>query len=188
METVLDYRIPVLHPFAVHLPVTLLLTAAIAALIWMFRGTAFWRRCCLFLLLLSTPAAAFAYFTGDEMQERAEGVPIVDELVGLHERMALITLLFTATVTLLFGVYHFRIGRVGRQVDSAERRVDQIENKVEPIESKVEPGREASKPPDERHMDPIGSRVAVSILVFLAAALVAWTAHIGATMTWGVAR
>ena len=153
MDAVFDYRIPVLHPLAVHLPVTLLLVSALAALIWMFRGSAFWRRCLLFLMLLSVPAALLAYLTGDVMKERSEGVPIIDELVALHERMALFTLIAASVVAILFGGYTISVERQG-----SDRR------------------------------DPILARVAISLLIFLAAALVAWTAHIGATMTWGVVQ
>jgi uncharacterized membrane protein len=153
MDAVFDYRIPVLHPLAVHLPVTLLLVAALAALIWMFRGSAFWRRCLLFLMLLSAPAALLAYLTGDVMKERSEGVPIIDELVDLHERMALFTLIAASVVAILFGGYTISVER-----QDSDRR------------------------------DPILARVAISLLIFLAAALVAWTAHIGATMTWGVVQ
>ncbi len=152
MEAAFDYRIPVLHPLAVHLPVTLLLTTAVAALVWMFRGTPFWRRCCLFLILLSTPAALFAYLTGDEMRERSEGIPIVDDLVGLHERLALLTLVTTFAAAFALGIYALR----------ADRTTD-------------------------RSVDPIAGRVSISLLIFAAASFVAWTAHIGATMTWGVA-
>lgn len=153
MDAVFEYRIPVLHPLAVHLPVTLLLAAALAALIWMFRGSAFWRRCLLFLTLLSVPATLLAYLSGDTMKERSEGVPIIDQLVDLHERMALFTFIATVAVTILLGVYG-----VGAERSRAGSR------------------------------DPIQVRVAISMLIFLAATLVAWTAHIGATMTWGVAR
>ena len=152
MDAVFEYRIPVLHPLAVHLPVTLLLAASLAALIWMFRGSAFWRRCLIFLILLSAPATLLAYLTGDVMEERSEGVPIIDQLVDLHERMALLTLIATVAVTILLGVYG-----IGAERSRGNRR------------------------------DPIQMRVGISVLIFLAAALVAWTAHIGATMTWGVA-
>ncbi len=150
METLFDYRIPVLHPLAVHFPLTLLLAAAIATLIWMFKGTPFWRNCTAFLVFLNVPAALFAYLTGDLMAERSEGVPIVDELVGLHEKMGLYTLVascIVSVVMLIFLVYSYR------------------------------------RAPSNQ--DPIGARVAVGLLIMIAAALVAWTAHIGATMTWG---
>jgi hypothetical protein len=42
----------------------------------------------------------FAYLTGEEMEERGEGVPIVDLLVEIHEQAALFTLIL-ATLTLL---------------------------------------------------------------------------------------
>ncbi len=152
MDAVFDYRIPVFHPLAVHLPVTLLLVSALAAIIWMFRGTAFWRRCLVFLMFLSAPAALLAYLTGDAMKDRSEGVPIIDELVGLHERMALLTLIVTMIVAVFLGLYALRVERIG--------------------------GIKA---------DPVQARVGFSLMIFVAAALVAWTAHIGAAMTWGVA-
>lgn len=151
MEAVFDYRIPVLHPLAVHFPLTLLLVGALAALVWMFRGTRFWRYCTAYLIFLSVPGALFAYLTGDAMAEQSEGVPIVEELVDLHEEMALYTLIASGVaataLTVMLALSHFR--------GVPER-------------------------------DPIGGRVAVALLIMIAAALVAWTAHIGATMTWGV--
>ncbi len=151
MEAVFEYRIPVLHPLAVHFPLTLLLVAAVAALIWMFRGTTFWRQCSAFLVFLSVPGALLAYLTGDSMAEQSEGVPIVDELVDLHERMALYTLIASSVAAAALIVVLAMSYRRGTAV-----------------------------------RDPIGSRVAAGLLVMIAAALVAWTAHIGATMTWGV--
>lgn len=152
MDAVFDYRIPVLHPLAVHFPLTLLLAAAIAALVWMFRGTPFWRHCTAFLLVLNVPAALFAYFTGEAMEERSEGVPIVDELVDLHEDMALYTLIASGLALAALTVVWIYSARKGTS-----------------------------------NLDPIGGRVAVGLLILAAAALVAWTAHIGATMTWGAA-
>lgn len=151
MEAVFDYRIPVLHPLAVHFPLTLLLASAIAALVWMFRGTPFWRHCSAFLIFLSVPGALFAYLTGEKMAERSDGVPIVDELVDLHEQMALYTLIASSVAAAALIIMLVMSHRRG----TSER-------------------------------DPIGSRVAVGLLIIIAAALVAWTAHIGATMTWGV--
>lgn len=150
MDAVFDYRIPVLHPLAVHFPLSLLLVSALAALVWMFRGTSFWRQCTAFLILLSVPTALVAYLTGDVMEERSEGVPIVDELVDLHEKMALYTLIAAGVAALAMSVMLAMSYRRGQLV-----------------------------------RDPIVARVGVGLLIMLAAALVAWTAHIGATMTWG---
>ena len=152
MEAVFDYRIPVWHPLAVHFPLTLLLVAALAALIWMFRGTHFWRSCTAFLVILSIPATVFAYLTGDAMEEQSEGVPIVDDLVDLHEQMGLYTLIAAALAcaALIALIIHQRGNAKGAK-------------------------------------DPIAGRVGVGLIILTAAALVAWTAHIGATMTWGTA-
>ena len=152
MDAVFDYRIPVLHPLAVHFPLALLLAAALAALIWMFRGTFFWRNCTAFLVFLNIPATIFAYLTGDTMEERSEGVPIVDDLVDLHEQMGLYTLIASALACAALGAL-------------------MIHQRVNPAGEK----------------DPIAGRVGVALIILTAAALVAWTAHIGATMTWGTA-
>lgn len=159
METVFEYRIPVLHPLVVHFPLSLLLAAALAALVWMFRGTAFWRRCLLFVLALGAPGALLAYLSGDAMEAQSEGVPIVDALVGLHEQMGLWTGVAAWAALAVLGAFSVRQER---------------------LRAAARPGA----PP----RDPILVRVLVSLLVFAAAALVAWTAHIGGTMVWGVPR
>ncbi|SRR5690554_4231128 len=152
MESVFQYEIPVLHPLAVHFPLALLLAAALTALIWCFRGSRFWRHTTLLLAGLGSLGALFAYLTGDKMEEQSEGVPIVEELVDLHEQMALYTLILAVVSTLAITTFSL----LARRMDA--RR------------------------------DPLLSRVLLACLVLLAAALVAWTAHIGATMTWGVVR
>lgn len=159
METVFQYRIPVLHPLMVHFPLALLLAAAFVALVWMFRGTPFWRQCLLLLLAFGTGGALAAYFTGEPMEEQSEGVPIVDALVELHETMGLLTLV--ASIVSLAGVAALTL--------YLRRR-------------RLSPNR------TELPRDPLVYRVPLALVVWLAAALVAWTAHIGGTMVWGVAR
>ena len=149
MESVFQYRIPVLHPLAAHFPLSLLIAAGVAVLVWVVSGGAFWRRCCLFLLMLGLLGAVVAFLTGEEMEAQAEGVAIVEELVGLHEDMALVTLIASCLATLVLGIVSIRTERGGGES--------------------------------------LGIRVIVGILVLAAAALVAWTAHIGSTMVWGVA-
>lgn len=102
MESVLQYKIPVLHPLAVHFPIALLLVGAAAALLWMIWGHTFWQRMALMLHALGFAGSLFAYFTGEAMEEQAEGVPMVDELVGLHEQMALYTVIMAGVTTLAF--------------------------------------------------------------------------------------
>ena len=154
MNTVFQYEIPVWHPLVVHFPTSLLLAALLAALVWMAWGRAFWRRVTLLLLFLGFVGAGAAYLTGEEMEEQSEGVPIVDQLVELHETMALYTLLTSGAAVLFVG---------GASV-WLERRTT-IER----------------SPPD-----PLLLRLLCGLTVLAAAAFVAWTAHIGGTMVWGV--
>lgn len=93
MEAVFQYEIPVLHPVIVHFPPALMLAAAVAGLGWVVRGTAFWRKCLTFLLVLAAVGTAFAYVTGEAMYERSAGVPIIEELVHLHQQMGLYALI-----------------------------------------------------------------------------------------------
>jgi uncharacterized membrane protein len=153
METVFQYKIPVLHPLAVHFPVSLLLLAGVPALAWLVRGTVFWRQCTLFVLASGVAGALVAYFTGEAMEEQSEGVPIVDELVGLHEDMALYTVIVACLALAGFAWAALRSRRI----------------------------------PDGQP-EPLWMRLTLALAVFAAAVLVAWTAHIGSTMVWGVAR
>ena len=99
--------------------------------------------------MLGLVGAVLAFLSGEEMEKHVEGVAIVEELVELHESMALLTVVGSCLATLVLGIVSIR----------AERGV----------------------------REPLGLRVFVGILVLAAAALVAWTAHIGSTMVWGVA-
>ncbi len=154
METVFQYEIPVWHPLAVHFPLALILAAAAAAVVWSFRGTSFWRRCALLLFTLGMAGGIAAYKTGEAMEEQAEGTPIVEELVELHEDMALYALIATGvTLVALAGVSVW-----------LERRTT-LERNLK---------------------DPLAARLVLAVAAVIAAALVAWTGHIGATMVWGV--
>ena len=150
MEAVFQYEIPVLHPIAVHFPPALLFAAALAGVAWAVRGTVFWQRCMLYLLSLGGAGTAFAYFTGDAMYDRSVGVPIVEELVELHEQVALYALLVNFVALAATAGSVVRFVRRGQPV-------------------------------------PVAVRIIVSAVALLGAFLVLWTAHIGGTMTWGVA-
>ncbi len=153
METLFQYEIPVWHPLVVHFPIALILVAALATVVWSVRGTSFWRRCALLLFTLGMGGAVFAYKTGEAMEEQSEGSPIVEELVGWHEDLALYTLVVTGvTLAALAGLSWW-------------------------LERRTTPAPQ----------DPLAARLALALAALAAAVLVAWTAHIGGTMVWGVA-
>ncbi len=158
MDAVFRYHIPEIHPLAVHFPIALLLAAALAALVWMGWGAPFWRRVTWLLATLGMAGAFFAWFTGDSMEEQAEGVPIVDELVDLHEQMALYALIAAILASAALGLLTW-MGRAGQSESS----------------------RFAGINPDR-----LPYRLGAGFLVLVSAALVAWAGHIGATMVWGV--
>jgi len=151
METLFQYEIPVWHPLVVHFPIALILVAALTTLVWGVRGTSFWRRCALLLFTLGMGGAVFAYKTGEAMKEQSEGSPIVEELVGWHEDLALYTLVVTGvTLAAMAGLSWWLERRTALQ-------------------------------------DPLAARLALALAALAAAVLVAWTAHVGGTMVWGVA-
>ena len=158
MDAVFRYHIPELHPLAVHFPIALLAAAALAAIVWMGWGAPFWRRAACLLSMLGMAGALFAWFTGDSMEEQAEGAPIVDELVDLHEQMALYALIAAILSFVALGLLTW-LGVAGQSKGS----------------------RFAGMNPDR-----LAYRLGAGFLVLAAAALVAWASHIGATMVWGV--
>lgn len=100
MDQVLQYRIPFIHPIAVHFPIVLVCVGALAVLLWAIVDRPFWRFCSLFLYALGMVGGFVAYFSGDDLKESVEGTPIVEELAGKHEDAALYFLVLTG-VTLV---------------------------------------------------------------------------------------
>ena len=125
------------------------------AVVWAFRGTAFWRHSALWLFSLGLVGGIAAYKTGEAIEEHTEGTPIVEELGGMHEDMAFYTLLVTGSVVLLLGLLSLWREKRG----TLERKL----------------------------RDPLVARILLALVALAAAALVAWTGHIGGTMVWGVA-
>ncbi|MBT8399348.1 MAG: hypothetical protein KJO98_02630 [Rhodothermia bacterium] len=117
MDQVLQYEIPVLHPIAVHFPIALLVGAAIVAAVWLVRGTGFWRNSLAIISVMGALGAAFAYFTGEAMEEASEGNPIVEEIGEFHETLGLITLIVTLVATIGVGVVAWTGSRRGMQTD-----------------------------------------------------------------------
>ncbi len=101
METVLQYEIPVLHPLAVHFPIALLVAAALFSIVWVATARPLWRRVSTALMVIGAVGALFAYFTGEAVEELSEDIPIVEDLVGLHENVALATLVASVVMAIL---------------------------------------------------------------------------------------
>jgi len=108
LETVLQYEIPVLHPVAVHFPIGLLVGALAVALVWVVTGRSVWRRVLAVLTVAGTAGAAIAYLTGESMEEFSRDVPIVEDLIGLHETLALTTLLTAMAMSLVVCLMEWR--------------------------------------------------------------------------------
>jgi len=104
-DQLFDYEIPFLHPIAVHFPLGLLLIAGIVACIWMFSGSRMWRHTTLVLVFFGATGSVFAFLTGEALEEDAEGVPIVDQFVELHEKLGRLTMI-VALVSLVALGYH----------------------------------------------------------------------------------
>lgn len=92
MEPLQTYEVPILHPLVVHFPIALLLAGAAALLVWAFRPSAFWYRCAGIAYLVGSLGAVAAYLTGEAAEDFAEEVPIVEEIVELHETLGIVTL------------------------------------------------------------------------------------------------
>jgi uncharacterized membrane protein len=159
-EEALRYEIPYLHPLAVHFPLVLLMLAGAAAGGYAVLGTAVWRYAVLAFLLLGAPAAYWAQATGHTLEEAVEGEPAVERFVEYHEAASAWTL--RASVAAL-GV------AVGGTLWWRRKRLA------------ADPGRVLLR-------EPLGLRLLVLVPALAAAVLVAYTAHLGGLMVWGVPR
>ncbi len=117
VDQVLQYEIPVLHPIAVHFPIALLVGAAAVAGIWLVSGTDFWRNALAVISVMGAAGAAFAYFTGEAMEEAAEGNPIVEEIGEFHETLGLITLIVSLVAAVCVGIIVWMGRRRGAPID-----------------------------------------------------------------------
>ncbi len=157
-DSVFEYSIPYMHPLAVHFPLVLLLLACGAALVYAIRGTALWRHALLTFLALGAAAAFWAERTGEALEESMEGTPIVEELAGFHQQAAHWTVR-ASFLALLVGIGLSLWWR--RKAASTTR----------PLQTLPEP---------------LWMRLVLLLLVGTTALLVAYTAHIGGVMVWGV--
>ena len=146
-----QYDIPYLHPLAVHFPLVLLLLGAAAGALYAALGRAVWRQAALVLFALGAVGALVAHRTGVTMSYDVEGSPVVDDLIGTHQRTAGYTAWTAALAALAYG-----------GLTAALRR------------------RPAAA------TEPLGGRLGALVPALAAAALVAYTAHLGGVMVWGV--
>ncbi len=151
MDQVFQYEIPVLHPVVVHFPIVLVLLAAVAAVVWLLRDRMAWLVAASYIQAVGLIGSVIAFLSGEALEEQSEGVPIVDELVDLHEEAALVAawLIGISVAAFLAATYLTR--------------------------------RDTSRPGS-----PFWLRTLATLLAAAAAVAVAWTAHIGGTMVWGV--
>ena len=165
MDLIAQYEIPFLHPLAVHFPLVLLLLGAGAAGLYLVLGRAVWRQAGLVLFLLGAASAWAAGETGHALAQAVEGDPIVEEVVGRHEAGAEWTLWSSALAAALFALV------------SAAR-----------LRRPTPPAGDGEDAPPPRTREPLWGRLLVAFPALLAALLVAWTAHLGGIMVWGVPR
>ncbi|MDX1439748.1 MAG: DUF2231 domain-containing protein [Rubricoccaceae bacterium] len=159
-DSVFQYEIPYLHPLVVHFPMVLLFLAAGGAAAYCLKGRALWRKAVLFFLALGAISARVAQTTGATLEESMEGTPIVDELAAYHGGMAKLTV-YSSVLALLF-VIALTVWLRKKNTRSEESGV--------------------------RANEPLWGRIVLLVLVAFSAVVVAYTAHIGGVMVWGVPK
>lgn len=155
-DLIQQYDIPYLHPLMVHFPLVLLLLGAGVAVLYAALGRPVWRLAALGLFALGAAGAFAAHQTGEAMEHEMEGEPIVDAVLPAHERMAEYTLWSAILATLAYGGL------------TAVARRRTTEGRIQP------------------RPEPLAWRLGALVPALAAAALVAWTAHLGGIMVWGV--
>lgn len=165
MDLIQQYEIPYLHPLLVHFPLVLLLLGAAAATLYAALGRGVWRRTALVLFLLGTAGAWAAERTGHALAQAVEGDPIVEQVVERHEAAAEWTVLVSA-----FAAFAF----TGLSLVAVVRR--------------PKPVADGEEPPPRPKREPLWGRFLALVPAVAAAVLVAWTAHLGGIMVWGIPR
>lgn len=123
MGDVFDYSIPVLHPIVVHFPIVLTIAAAFCAWVWLGTDRFVWLLAVIWLTAAGFAGALAAYFTGEEMEEQSEGVPVVETFVERHETLGLTSTIVLGVLVLISLFVHRRASRdVLRTGGSAQLR------------------------------------------------------------------
>lgn len=106
MSPLIEYQIPILHPLLVHFPIALILVGAAAVVAWALIPVTFWYRVSVLAFAAGAATSVAAYLTGEAAEDAAEDVPIVEELVHLHEDLAIYTLAATILTLVSLVVAH----------------------------------------------------------------------------------
>ncbi len=171
MDLIAQYEIPFLHPLLVHFPLVLLLLGAAAAGLYLVLGRAVWRQAGLVLFVLGTLGAWAAGETGHALHNAVEGDPIVEQVIERHQDGADWTLWTSALAAFGFGLVSLS-------------RVSMPRFRRKPADDDEAPAALAVV----SRREPLWGRLLVVLPAWAAAALVAWTAHLGGIMVWGVPR
>ena len=174
MDLIAQYEIPFLHPLLVHFPLVLLLLGAAAAGLYLVLGRAGWRQAGLILFALGALSAWGASETGHTLHHAVEGDPMVDQVVGRHQAGAEWTVWTSALAAFAFALVSLA------RVPLPRLRLRRSEAPAE--------GEEPAPPPVAPRREPLWGRLLVVLPAWAAAAAVAWTAHLGGLMVWGVPR
>ena len=184
MDLLAQYEIPFLHPLLVHFPVVLVLLGGAAAGLYLVLGRGSWRRAALVLYTLGAASAWAAAETGHRLYRAVEGDPVVEAIVRTHQAAAEWTVWTSALAAAVF---------VALSVLALLRRAPAPpeDDEAAPPRRRWWPGRggrAAARRGVRPRREPLWGRVLGVVPALAAAALVAYTAHLGGLMVWGVPR
>lgn len=99
------------HLLAASFPMALTVTATVAAIVWVYKGEAFWRRCILFLLSLGAVSAVVSYVTGPPIELSNFTAPAARGLAEVHAQMTMYSLIAFGVTLLLTLIFSFWLER-----------------------------------------------------------------------------
>lgn len=107
-----------LHPLFVHFPIALLLTAAVVDLLAVLLRRPGWHRVALWNLALGTVAAGAAVWTGYRAADIAKHTFEIHQVIELHRKLGIATLILGAVVVTWRVLARDRMGRWARALTS----------------------------------------------------------------------
>lgn len=91
------------HGLAASFPLALSLTAAFAAVIWLVRGSAFWRRSILLLLTFATAGSIWSYWTKNFAENLVHNLPSLEVYAVVHEQFAFYSMMGLVVILVVLG-------------------------------------------------------------------------------------